>query len=243
MVWLVRKPSWAQIPGLRVSSAMRCAIRLRSATSCTFLAKSWKEARVVDRVVVVVSRVHVERVLGHGPAGDVEHVGQSLAHGRIERLVHVGDALAAREVGRAEPRHAHPGHHAGGGVLALGLEEDQAAAVHVRRACGNRGGPALSHLGGGGDGIGAGRLAGGRLRADHGPTAIVGGEDPRVLHFAGLCVAHSFRISLHPLTLPSHEAPRRLGAFEPSSWAFSTQTIAPVGQRFVASGASSSCFV
>jgi hypothetical protein len=53
-----------------------------------------EEARVVDAVVVVVTRVDVQRGLGHGARADVEHVGQALAHRRVQRLVHVRDALA-----------------------------------------------------------------------------------------------------------------------------------------------------
>jgi hypothetical protein len=43
ITWLVRKPSCATAPGLSESSAIRCAIAVRSAACCTFLAKSWKK--------------------------------------------------------------------------------------------------------------------------------------------------------------------------------------------------------
>ncbi len=42
MTWLVRNPSWALTPGVSESSAIRWAIRVRSAASWTFLLKSWK---------------------------------------------------------------------------------------------------------------------------------------------------------------------------------------------------------
>ena len=66
------------------------------------LREELEEAGVVDRVIVIVAGVHVERVLGHRARGDVQHVRESLADGGVERLVHVGDALPAREVRRRE---------------------------------------------------------------------------------------------------------------------------------------------
>jgi hypothetical protein len=40
---VVRKPSWATTPGLRLSSAIRCAMMFRSAADCASRAKSWKK--------------------------------------------------------------------------------------------------------------------------------------------------------------------------------------------------------
>ncbi len=101
------------------------------------LREQLEEAGVVDRVIVVVAGVHVERVLGDGARRDVEHVGEPLADGGVERLVHVHDALPAREVRGAQARHAHAGGDRRGRVLALRLEEEQPAAVHVA-ACRRR---------------------------------------------------------------------------------------------------------
>ena len=42
ITWLVRKPSCATSPGFKESSAIRCAISVKSATDCTSFAKSWK---------------------------------------------------------------------------------------------------------------------------------------------------------------------------------------------------------
>jgi hypothetical protein len=72
------------------------------------LGEELEEARVVDRVVVVVPGVHVEPLLGDRPGRDVEHVREALSHGGIEGLVHVHDPLPAGEVRRAQPHHAHP---------------------------------------------------------------------------------------------------------------------------------------
>ncbi len=123
------------------------------------LCEELEESRVVDRMIIVVPRVHVQRVLGHRPASDVEHIRQPLTHGRVERLVHVGDALATREVGGAQTRHAHPGGDGRGRVLALGLEEDELPAVHVQHPGCHGGCPTLTHLGRWGDRIGTGTFA------------------------------------------------------------------------------------
>ena len=136
------------------------------------LGEQLEEPGVVHRVIVVVAGVHVERVLGHRPRGDVEHVGESLADGGVERLVHVGDPLSAREIGGAEPGHRHAGSHGGGGVFTLGLEEEQAPAVHVALSLGHRDRPTFAHLRRRRDGIGTGRFAPRRFHCDHGAAAV-----------------------------------------------------------------------
>ena len=49
-----------------------------------FLGKELEEARVVNSVVVIVTGVHVQRRLGHGPAADIQDVGEALTHRRVE---------------------------------------------------------------------------------------------------------------------------------------------------------------
>ncbi len=105
-----------------------------------------EEAGVVDTVVIVVPRMHVEARLGHRPAADVQHVRQALAHGRVQRFVHVGDTLPGREIGRAQSGHRHSRRHRRRGMLAFGLDEDQRPPGDVDvPACGCLG-PVLAHL-------------------------------------------------------------------------------------------------
>ncbi len=127
------------------------------------LAEELEEAGVVDGVIVVVPGVYVEGLLGHGPSGHVQDISKALAGGGVQRLVHVGDALAAREVGRAEAGHAEAGGHGCCGVLPFGLEEDEAAAVHIGPARGGSRSPALAHLGRGSDGVCSRSIAGSRF--------------------------------------------------------------------------------
>jgi hypothetical protein len=145
------------------------------------LGEDLEEARVVDRVIVVVTAVDVEGLLGHGAAGQVEHVREPLADRGVERLVHVGDALPGREVGRAQADQAHSGGDGGRGVLPLGLEEDQPAPVDVRRAPGDGRRPALPHLRRGGDRIGPGRLRGRGLHRHDGGAPVQGLREAGVL--------------------------------------------------------------
>jgi hypothetical protein len=131
-----------------------------------------EETGVVDAVVIVVSRVHVQRGLGHRARADVQHVGQPLAHGRVERLVHVGDALPGGEVRGPQAGHRQARGHRRRRVLALGLDEDQRAARDVDVALGHRLGPVLAHLCRGRDRVGAGGVAGLALAVDHGAVAV-----------------------------------------------------------------------
>ncbi len=149
------------------------------------LGEELEEAGVVDAVVVVVPGVHVERRLGHRPRADVEHVGQPLADRRVERLVHVGDALARREVRGAQAGHRHAGGDRGGGVLALGLDEDQRAAGDVDVALGRVLRPVLAHLGRGRDRVGAGGVGRLALAHDDGGVAVHGGAHAGVLERPG----------------------------------------------------------
>ena len=187
------------------------------------LGEELEESGVVDGVIVVVSRVDIEGVLGHGPRRDVEHVGESLADRGIERLVHIGDALAAREVRGTEPRHRHPGGDGGRGVLSFRFEEEKPAPVDVELPVGHRGRPSFAHLGRGGDGIHTGRFAGGGLHRHDRTAAVECGEDPR-------------KSRCHALALPANEGSR-------ANCAPSSQTIAPVGHRAVACGSAASMYV
>ena len=131
-----------------------------------------EEAGVVDAVVVVVARVHVQRRLGHGARADVQHVGQPLADRRVQRLVHVGDALPGREVRGPQTGHREARGHRRGRVLALGLDEDQRTARDVDVPLGRRLGPVLAHLRRRRDRVGTGGVAGLALAMDHGAVAV-----------------------------------------------------------------------
>ena len=48
------------------------------------LGEELEEARVIDRVIVVVPGMHVERMLGHRPGRYVQHVGEPLPDSCIE---------------------------------------------------------------------------------------------------------------------------------------------------------------
>ena len=140
-------------------------------------------------MVIVVGTVDVEAGLGDGAAANVEHVGQALADGGVERLVHEGHALGRGEVGGAQPGHGHAGGDSRGGVLGFGLDEDQRAAGDIEMALGDLLGPELTHLGGGGDGIGARGIRGLPLAKDDGGVAVHRLPDARILE--GLLVFFS----------------------------------------------------
>ncbi len=150
------------------------------------LGEQLEEAGVVDAVVVVVPGVHVEGRLGHRPRADVEHVGQALADRRVERLVHVGDALPGGEVRGAQAGHRKARGDRGGGVLALGLDEDQRPAgdVDVSGGCGFR--PVFAHLGRGRDRVGAGGVARLALALDDRGVAVHRSARPGVFEIAAL---------------------------------------------------------
>ena len=210
------------------------------------LGEQLEEPGVIDRVIVVVSRVHVERVLRDGARGDVQHVRETFSHGRVQRLVHVDDALAAREVRGTEPGHAHARGDRGGGVLALGLEEQQLPAVDVALPFGDRSRPALAHLCRGRDGIGTRGLARGRLHG-HDRRASVhrlerawksrGGVGDAALGPLG-CSHRSDHVEL-PMSCGAMRAPRggpcrSAGRVSGVNCAPVSHTIAPVGQRSIA---------
>src|SRR5262249_8698717 len=69
---------------------------------------------------------------------------------------------------------------AGGGVLALGLEEHERVAPEVGRPVHDRGVEAAPHRGRAGDRVGARRLADPDLDVDDGLGAVAGGGNPRV---------------------------------------------------------------
>ncbi len=188
------------------------------------LREELEEARVVDAVVVVVPGVDVQGVLRHGAARHVEHVGETLADRGIERLVHVRDALAAGEVGRAQPREAHARGDGRRRVLALGFEEQQLPAAHVGLAGGERHGEPLAHLGGRGDRVRARGIAAGRLHGDDRAAAVGSSALARVAGLGGGITGGG----RHEEALP---ASSRASA----NCAYSTQRMAPVGQRWVAS--------
>ena len=147
------------------------------------------EAGVVDAVVVVVAGVHVQAGLGDRAAAHVQHVGQALADRRVQRLVHEGDALARREVGRAQAGHRHAGGDAGGGVLGLGLDEDQRPVGDVQVAGGHFLRPVLAHLRRRRDRVGAGGVGGLALDHDDGGVAVDGVADAGVLDRGGFVLA------------------------------------------------------
>ncbi len=72
-----------------------------------------KQARVVDRVVVVVTRVGGRRLPGRGSTGDVQDVREPFAGVGVERLVQRRQVPAARER-RPHAGHAHAGGHGRG---------------------------------------------------------------------------------------------------------------------------------
>ena len=196
------------------------------------LGEQLEEPGVVHGVVVVMTRVHVERVLGHGARRNVQHVREALAYCGVQRLVHIGDALAAREVGGPEPGHAHSGRDRRCGMLALRLEEQEPSAVHVGLARGIGGGPALAHLGRRGDRVRSGALAGGDLHFDHRRAAVHRRRNTRVPDF-GCRVVASFSPD-HPVRLPAAVSSTS------KRWAPSTHRMAPVGQRAAAVGSARS---
>ena len=201
-----------------------------------------EEAGVVDAVVVVVAGVHVQGRLGHGAGADVEHVGQALAHRGVERLVHVGDALAGGKVGRPQPGHGQARGHRGRGVLALRFNEDQRPPGDVDVALGRGLGPVLAHLGGGGDGIGPGGVAGLALAHDDRGIAVHRRALARVF-YCGVLLAHA----VVPRCLGAACGRAQLGAAGSAPWrrifllaaprsapaSSSIQTMAPVGQRSI----------
>ena len=211
------------------------------------LGKELEEAGVVDGVVVVVARVNVQGVLRHRAGRNVEDVRQPLPDRGVEGLVHVGDALTAREVRRAESRHAHSCGYRGGSVLPFRLEEDEPSAVDVQLPFRVGDGPAFAHLSRWRDRVGAGSFTGGGLHLDD------GGRSVESLRLAGvfrlelvLSLLFLYRAGLHAVTLlPSvwfcslmvAGIFRLIGNCIPS-----TQTIAFVGQRAMAEGSASSYF-
>ena len=142
-----------------------------------------EEACVVDAVEIVMAAVHVEAGLGDGPAADVEHIGQALARGGVQGFVHEGHALGRGEIGGAQAGHAHARGDSGGGMLGFRLHEDQAAVGDVHMPFGHFLRPVFAHLGGGGDGVGAGGVGGLALAHDDGGVAIHGHAPAGVLDF------------------------------------------------------------
>ncbi len=140
-----------------------------------------EETGVVDAVVVVVARVHVQGSLGNGPAADVQHVGEALADSGVKIFVHVGNALAGREVGRPEPGHRHARGHGGGRMLAFGLDEDQRPAGDIDVPGGSGLRPELAHLRGWCDRISAGAVRGFPLAHDRSRVAIHRGSSTGIL--------------------------------------------------------------
>ncbi len=131
-----------------------------------------EEARVVNAVVVVMARVHVQRGLGHGPAADIQNIGQALADRCVQVLVHVGDALSRREVGGAQTGHRHAGGDGCRGMLAFRLDEDQRPAGDVDVPRRGRLGPEFAHLRGGRDRVGPGAVGRLALAHDDGGVAV-----------------------------------------------------------------------
>ena len=196
------------------------------------LAEELEEPGVIHGMVVVMPGVDVQALLRHGPGRHVQHVGQPLSDCRIEGLVHVGDTLATGEIRGPETYHAHPCRHRGGGMLTLRLEEEEPPAIGVGVSRRHGQSPTLTHLGGRCDWVGSRRFAGVGFTPDDGFAAVHGFGDSRV--FKGLLSLVALRAG-HPASLP---ASSRMEA----NWAPSTHTMAPVGQRAVASGLAVSIF-
>jgi len=152
--------------------------------SLSVLGEHLEEANIVDAVVVVMSRVHVEGGLGHGSCADIQDVSQPLAHRCIERLVHVGDTLAGREVRRTHARHGHACRHRRRGVLAFGLDEDQRTPGDVDVSSRSGLGPVFAHLSRGRDRVGPGRIARFALAHDDGAVAVQCGPGTGVFEVA-----------------------------------------------------------
>ena len=129
----------------------------------------------------------------------------------------------------AEPGHRHARRDRRRRVLALGFEEEQPAAVHVRLALGHRRGPALAHLRRRRDRIGARRLARRGLHRHHGGAAVEG------LAACRGTAAPSARRRGAASSSSSLHAPRsRPVAGTRANCAPLSQTIAPVGHRSTA---------
>ena len=184
------------------------------------LREELEEAGVVDRVVVVVTRLGVLRLLGQGASRHVHHTGEALARERVERLVHGGEPRSARESRGAETRHAQACGDRGRRGVVPGLEGDELPSMDVRDAPGRRRRPSVAHLRGRGYGTQARGIA---RRGFHGhhrarsierlPDAWVPGR--RLGGRLGLDLAPEF-----------HACTRN-------------QTIAPVGQRVTARSSAS----
>ncbi len=146
----------------------RCQSELGNAVSdnievCRLLCRSGEqleEARVVDAVVVVVARVHIQGSLGHRSGADIQHIGQALAHRGIQRLMHIGNALARGEIRRAQSRHGQACRYRGSGVFTFRLDENQRASRDIDMALGGSLCPVLTHLGGGRNRISPRRITG-----------------------------------------------------------------------------------
>jgi len=164
------------------------------------LSEKLEETSVVHSMVVVMPGMDVQGMLRHGPGPHVQNIGKSLPGGGVKRLVHVGDALATGEVRRPEAHHAHSGRHRCGGMLTLGLEEEEPSAIGVGVARSHGQGPPLAHLGRRRDGIGTRRFAGIGLTPDDGLTAVHGFGGSRV--FKGLRSLVALRAD-HPASLPA----------------------------------------
>jgi hypothetical protein len=117
------------------------------------LAKGDDPAGVERAIDVVVTAVHVERVLREGAGAHLEHHRRALA-GRMVVLLHAVDhALAGRVVDDAFAAHRMRDGAALGRMLALGFHRDGVAAEDVQFALGERLLVKLSALGRWRDGI------------------------------------------------------------------------------------------
>ena len=188
------------------------------------LREKLEEPRVVNGVIVIMPRVNVQRMLGHRPGADVEHVGQPLSHGRIERLMHVGDALTAREIRGSQTGHAHTRRDSGGGVFAFGLEEDEFAAVDVALAHRHRLGPTLPHVRGRSDRICSCRLGRVGFSLNRRSGTVCSRQNPRILRRSRIAfILFHFSSLLTNSSVSANCCP-------------SSQTMAPVGHLPTASG-------
>ncbi len=126
------------MPGVRLSSVTRRRIERLVGRLLRVLAEDDDPARVERAVDVVVSAVHVQRVLGERARGHFQDHRRALARRVVILLDAVDDALARGVVDDALAADRVRDRAALGGVLAFGLDGDRVAAEDVQLAFGKR---------------------------------------------------------------------------------------------------------
>ena len=121
-------------------------------------AKQHAPAAVGYRRNVIVPGMNVQPLARQRAGADVHQYGQTLTSNRVEHFLHQDQTLPRREVGDAPAGDGEAFAHGGGGVLALGFEEEERVAPQVLLAVHDGGVEPAAHRGGAGDRIGAGGL-------------------------------------------------------------------------------------